>query len=101
MTHRRTLVRAAACAATAPLSLLAGCATALAPMSAALRQQRPAGLPARVSLAEARRSSPTTARCAARRPLASVLAAAGAPATPAELTGEVYLPARGGSLAVG
>lgn len=80
--------------------LLGGCATAMAPMAAALRRSPPAGLPARVSLADATPFFADDSTLCGPSALAGVLAAAGAPVTPVELADQVYLPSRGGSLAV-
>lgn len=75
-------------------ALLAGCAT---PPQTARLAARPADLPARVELAHVPFFPQDAYQCGPAA-LATVLAAAGVPATPEALVPQVYLPARRGSL---
>ena len=76
--------------------LLAGCATP--PQLAALRQDWPAALPARVQVSGVPfYAQPGDTLCGPTT-LAMVARAAGSPATPASLTPLVYLPGRQGAL---
>jgi tetratricopeptide (TPR) repeat protein len=77
---------------------LGGCAF-MAPQTAALRDARPAGLPERVELAEVPFFPQKDYECGPAA-LATALASFGAAVTPEDLVGEVYLPARQGSLQV-
>jgi tetratricopeptide (TPR) repeat protein len=78
--------------------LLQGCA-GLWPQTAELREGLPQGLPLRVELAEVPFFPQDEYQCGPAA-LATVLASAGAKATPEELVPQVYLPERKGSLQV-
>lgn len=84
------------CAGVLLLAWLGGCAVLL-PQTEALRQVRPAGLPAHVDLAEVPFFPQRDYQCGPAA-LATVLADADVAVTPDELVSEVYLPARKGSL---
>jgi Peptidase_C39 like family/Tetratricopeptide repeat len=78
------------------LFLLAGCAT---PLTKALLDSGRADLPARVELTRTPFYSQTDHQCGPAS-LAMALEAAGSPASPDDLSSQVYLPGRKGSLAV-
>ena len=78
--------------------LLSGCA-ALVPQSAAIREQPPAGLPARAELREVVFHAQDEYHCGPAA-LAMALNAAGVEATPDSLVEQVYLPGRKGSLQI-
>jgi tetratricopeptide (TPR) repeat protein len=78
--------------------LLSGCSL-IAPQTHALREQRPAGLPARVELAAVPFFPQDNYYCGPAA-LAMVLNAAGLNVTPEDLIDQVYLPGRKGSLQV-
>jgi tetratricopeptide (TPR) repeat protein len=80
------------------LALLGGCAS-LVPQTEALRQSRPAALPDRVELAEVPFFPQKDYQCGPAA-LATSLASFGVKVMPDELVGQVYLPARHGSLQV-
>jgi hypothetical protein len=78
--------------------LLSGCA-ALVPQSAGIRDQPPAGLPARAELREVVFHAQDEYHCGPAA-LAMALNAAGVEATPDSLVEQVYLPGRKGSLQI-
>ncbi|MBI2959157.1 MAG: PA2778 family cysteine peptidase, partial [Betaproteobacteria bacterium] len=77
---------------------LSGCAL-LVPQTAQLREAMPAGLPERVELSEVPFFPQKDYQCGPAA-LATTLAHFGAKTTPDELVGQVYIPARKGSLQV-
>jgi len=78
---------------------LGGCASALFPQSAALRDNRPAGLPERVELADVPFFPQADYQCGPAA-LATLLVHQKVAVTPDDLVSQVYLPARQGSLQV-
>jgi hypothetical protein len=79
-------------------ALLSGCAL-IAPQTAALKENRPAGLPAKVELTAVPFFPQEDYYCGPSA-LAMVLNAAGVKVTPEDLVDQVYLPGRKGSLQV-
>lgn len=77
-------------------ALLAGCAT---PHTAALRSERPIGLPNRVELVDVPFFPQEIHHCGPAA-LATVLASAGVEATPEALAAQVYMPGREGALQI-
>ncbi|HEX5684624.1 MAG TPA: PA2778 family cysteine peptidase [Ideonella sp.] len=96
MTNRRSLLQAGAAAVGAPA--LTACSVLAAPMTGALRTTPPAGLPRRVNLPVPFVAQDDTLCGPAT--LAMLLRAAGLAAELGTLTGQVYLPGRGGSLQI-
>jgi hypothetical protein len=80
------------------LAALGGCAS-LVPQTMALREAWPAGVPARVEFADVPFFPQRDYQCGPAA-LATALVHAGVRITPDELVGQVYLPARQGSLQV-
>jgi len=80
------------------LLLLSGCAS-LWPQTAQLREALPQGLPERVELTEVPFFPQSDYQCGPAA-LATALASFGVKVTPEDLVGQVYLPARKGSLQV-
>jgi hypothetical protein len=91
-TEARFLAGLFACA----LALLSGCAQ-LVPQTIALRSGWPAGVPQTVEMAQVPFFPQEELQCGPAA-LATVLGHTGAPATPQQLAGQVFLPERGGSL---
>jgi len=80
------------------VTYLCGCAMVV-PQTEAMRQTRPAGLPDRIELAKVPFFPQKDYQCGPAA-LATALADAGVKVTPDDLVGQVYLPARHGSLQV-
>ena len=81
------------------IALLGGCASLIAPQSVALRDQRPADLPARAELKQVPFFPQTEYQCGPAA-LATVLANAKVKIKPDDLVAEVYVPGRKGSFQV-
>src|ERR1700750_3150622 len=79
-------------------ALLSGCSF-MAPQTYAIKESRPAGLPARVELTQVPFYPQDDYYCGPSS-LAMAVSAAGVPVTPEELVDQVYLPGRKGSLQV-
>ena len=94
----RTSARLMAGAVLLCAAVLGGCATFM-PQTEALRQTRPAGLPERTELARVPFFPQRDYQCGPAA-LATALGSVDVAVTPDELVGQVYLPARKGSLQV-